>query len=133
MIAIDKHYWLGHWPMTDFGKSLAKLRKARKLTQLELANLLEIQPRMVGRWEQGVAKPQFDYIIRLAEVLEVSIDLLIKGDTPPKEDTFDIKNKKLKELCMQADQLRQEDQEMICHFLNMAINQDKMKKIVSSL
>lgn len=132
MVAIDKHYWIGHWSMTEFGKNLAKLRKARKLTQLELANLLEIQPRMVGRWEQGVAKPQFDYIIQLAEVLEVSIDLLIRGNDTT-VGTFDIKNKKLKELCKQVDKLKQEDQEMICHFLNMAISQDKMKKIVTSL
>ncbi|MGU0171079.1 helix-turn-helix domain-containing protein [Escherichia coli] len=38
--------------MTDFGKRLASLRKARQLTQIELANLLDIQPRMVGRWER---------------------------------------------------------------------------------
>ncbi|MGU0171088.1 helix-turn-helix domain-containing protein [Escherichia coli] len=49
--------------MTDFGKRLASLRKARRLTQIELANLLDIQPRMVRRWEQGQVKPQFDYII----------------------------------------------------------------------
>ncbi|WP_407218550.1 helix-turn-helix domain-containing protein [Escherichia coli] len=60
--------------MTDFGKRLASLRKARQLTQIELANLLDIQPRMVGRWEQGQVKPQFDYIIKLAQLLEVSID-----------------------------------------------------------
>lgn len=132
MMTIDKYYWIENLPMIAFGKNLAKLRKARQLTQLELANLLEIQPRMIGRWEQEVAKPQFNYIIKLANVLEVSIDLLIKGDEIPEQGSFEIKNKKLKELCKQVDQLKHDDQEIICHFLNMAIRQDKMEKIVTN-
>jgi len=128
----DKYYWIENWPMTEFGKNLASTRKERQLTQLELANLLEVQPRMIGRWEQGTAKPQFDYLVKLANVLEVSIDLLINSDKKPKENTFDIKNKKLKELCKQVDKLQQDDQDLICHFLNMAIRQDKMKRIIAN-
>ena len=118
--------------MTDFGKNLASLRKLRQLTQLELANLMDIQPRMVGRWEQGIAKPQFDYIIGLSKILEVSIDQLLLGEGEPVRDTFEIKNKKLKELCKQVDQLSHDDQELICHFLNMAITQDQLKQLVGS-
>jgi len=51
--------------MIEFSKHLSKIRKSRQLTQLELADLLDAQPRMIGRWEQGVAKPQFDYIIKI--------------------------------------------------------------------
>jgi len=77
---VDKHIiWLT-LSMIDFGKNLTILRKNRQLTQLELADLLDVQPRMVGRWEQAVAKPQFDYIIKLAEVLEVSLDHLLLGE-----------------------------------------------------
>lgn len=116
--------------MVDFGKNLSKLRKLRQLTQLELANLLDVQPRMVGRWEQGQAKPQFDYIVRLSQILEVSIDHLLLGEEGQPDPIFDIKNKRLKELCKQADLLKQEDQEVICHFLAMAIKQDKLKQII---
>ena len=55
--------FMEQWSMTDFGKNLAELRKTRQLTQLDLANLLDIQPRLLGRWERGQGKPQFDYII----------------------------------------------------------------------
>ncbi|CFQ74237.1 XRE family transcriptional regulator [Yersinia similis] len=123
------------WPclfMTDFGKRLAALRKTRQLTQQELANLLDIQPRMVGRWEQEQVKPQFDYIIKLAQALEVSIDYLLLGEKGTHSPVFDIKNKRLKELCKQADGLKSEDQDMICHFLDMAITQEKVKQAIKT-
>lgn len=123
---------MGHWSMTDFGKNLAELRKARHLTQLELANLLDVQPRLLGRWERGQGKPQFDYIIKLADVLEVSLDRLIRGSDPTEQDSFDIKNKKLKELCRLVDQLKAEDQEVICHFLDMTVRQDKLKQVMGN-
>ncbi|MEQ1969171.1 helix-turn-helix transcriptional regulator [Xenorhabdus nematophila] len=128
---MNKHInWLCSF-MTDFGKRLATLRKARQLTQLELANLLDIQPRMVGRWEQGQVKPQFDYIIKLAQLLEVSIDHLLLGEEGTTAPVFDIKNKRLKELCKQVDELKAEDQDVICHFLDMAITQEKIKQVIN--
>jgi len=127
---VDKHIiWLT-LSMIDFGKNLTILRKNRQLTQLELADLLDVQPRMVGRWEQAVAKPQFDYIIKLAEVLEVSLDHLLLGEKGKINTELEIKNKRLKELCKQADKLKPDDQNIICHFLDMAIRQDKLKDII---
>jgi len=128
---MSKHIiWLS-LSMIDFGKNLTSIRKERQLTQLELANILDVQPRMVGRWEQGTAKPQFDYIIQLAQVLEVSLDYLLLGKEGQIRSEFEIKNKRLKELCKQADKLTLPDQEVVCHFLDMAIRQDKLKEIVS--
>ncbi|UWS28550.1 helix-turn-helix domain-containing protein [Erwinia pyrifoliae] len=116
--------------MTDFGKRLAALRKERQLTQIELADLLDIQPRMLGRWEQGQVKPQFDYIIKLAQFLEVSTDYMLLGEEDKAAPVFDIKNKRLKELCKQVDGLKTEDQDMICHFLDMAITQEKVRQAI---
>ncbi len=121
-----------NWNMSDFGKKLAELRKTRQLTQSELADLLNIQPRLIGRWEQGQGKPQFDYILKLADVLEVSLDQLLRGsDRAPQAAKFDIQNKKLKELCKQVDKLKPGDQDIICHFLDMAVRQDKLKAFVT--
>ena len=119
------------FPMTDFGKNLSATRRLRQLTQLELANLLDVQPRMVGRWEQGQARPQFEYVVKLAQVLEVSIDHLAFGEQGQEQPAFDIKNKRLKELCKQADSLGQEDQDVICRLMDMAIKQDRLKQIIS--
>ena len=118
--------------MNDFAKRLTQLRKKRKLTQIELANQLDIQPRLIGRWEQGGGKPQFDYIIKLAEVLEVSIDSLLIGHKQPHEThCFDITNKKLKDLCKKVDALSNENQEAICHIMDMAVRNEKIKEVIS--
>lgn len=125
-------HWIVPWCMIDFGKNLATLRKARRLTQQDLADLLDIQPRLLGRWEQGKGKPQFDYILKLADVLEVSLDHLLRGvqsTTPP---AFEIKNKRLQELCKQADQLNADDQDVLCHVLTMAIKHDQFKRIAAN-
>lgn len=128
---LHSNYSTGHWIMADFGKNLTELRKARGLTQQALADLLDVQPRLLGRWERGQGKPQFDYILKLADVLEVSLDQLLRGQTvqPPQ---FDIRNKMLKELCKRVDELRPEDQDVICHFLDMAVRQDKLRQIVGN-
>ena len=119
----------GPWIMTNFAKQLVALRKARGLTQQNLADLLDIQPRLVGRWEQGQGKPQFDYLLRLADVLEVSLDQLLRGEGVGLP-TPDIRNRKLKELCQRVDQLKSEDQAVICHFLDLAVRHDQLRQLV---
>lgn len=118
------------WPMADFGKNLTALRKQRQLTQTALAELLDVQPRLLGRWERGQGKPRFDYIVKLADVLEVSLDRLLRGQTRGETDAFDIRNRKLKELCQQVDQLQSDDQEIICRFLDMAVRHNRLKELV---
>jgi transcriptional regulator with XRE-family HTH domain len=116
--------------MADFGKNLAALRKERQLTQAALADLLGVQPRLLGRWEQSQGKPQFDYLLKLADVLEVSLDRLLRGASDDVPAGFDIRNRKLKELCKQVDQLKVDEQEVICRFLDMAVRHNKLREIV---
>lgn len=127
-----QHSFTQHWSMIDFGKNLATLRKQRQLTQQELADLLDIQPRLLGRWEQGKGKPQFDYIVKLADVLEVTLDRLLRGEDNRSPTSFEIRNKRLKELCKQADKLNADDQNLLCHLLNMAIKHDQFKRIATN-
>lgn len=50
---------------------LADLRKARGLTQLELAKVLGVEQPTVQRWEKGKREPSFEQLIELAGVLGV--------------------------------------------------------------
>ena len=118
--------------MTDFGKNLCKLRKARKLTQLQLGELIGVQPRLIGRWEQGQGKPHFDYLVKLADALEVSFDQLLRGSDDVAAPIFEVRNKTLQELCKRADKLKKEDQDLICQFLDMAIRSNQIKEIVAN-
>ena len=119
--------------MADFGKKLAELRKTRRLTQSQLADLLDIQPPVISRWENGVSKPQFDYLVKLAEVLEVSFDeLLGNGEASADVARFEIQNRRLKELCRMVDRLDPQEQEVVCHIMDSLIRKEQIKAIVAA-
>lgn len=116
--------------MVNFRQNLVDLRKERQLTQMQLAELLDVQPRIISRWETGDTKPQFDHIVRLAEVLEVTLDQLVHGSEPTDPNGFDIRNKRLKELCRRVDELGSEDQDVICHLMDSVIRKEQVKAII---
>lgn len=117
--------------MAEFRANLLRLRKARKLTQLELANLLDVQPRLVSRWETGETKPQFDHMVRLAEVLEVSLDQLVRGEETSTKLAFEIRNKRLQELARKVDSLGREDQDVVCHVMDSLIRKEHFKALAT--
>lgn len=57
----------------ELGKFLANLRNEKNLTQEELADKLYIDKRKVSRWECGTSIPEFDILIKLSEILDVSL------------------------------------------------------------
>ncbi len=62
--------------MSVFAERLRLLREARQITQTRLASLLEVDPRVYNRWERGTATPQFDTVVRIADILQISLDEL---------------------------------------------------------
>jgi transcriptional regulator with XRE-family HTH domain len=52
------------------------LLETRHITQTRLASLLEVNPRVYNRWERGIAPPQFDTVVRIADILQISLDEL---------------------------------------------------------
>ena len=77
------------------GQKIAELRKAKNMTQLELANQLNITDKAVSKWERDISCPDINTFPKLAEVLEVSVDELLqanslKDETNKKEDNVDL-------------------------------------------
>ena len=61
----------------SFGKTLAKLRKDRKLTQQELADLLNVTNKTISKWETNTTAPDIDTLKRISQVLKVPVDVLL--------------------------------------------------------
>ena len=57
----------------ELGKFIANLRNEKHITQEELAERLYIDKRKVSRWECGTSIPEFDMLIKLSEILDVSL------------------------------------------------------------
>ena len=62
------------------GKLIAECRKRKNLTQLQLADMLHITDRAVSKWETGRALPDSSIMIRLCEILEISVNDLLNGE-----------------------------------------------------
>ena len=56
-----------------FGNKVRKLRKQKKLTQVQLAERLGCSVEFVGLLERGVNGPSFDTLDKLSQVLEVEV------------------------------------------------------------
>lgn len=66
-----------------FPENLKAYRKAKGLTQEELAIRLHVVRQTVSKWEKGLSVPDADLLLRLAEVLEVSVSQLLGAEVPP--------------------------------------------------
>lgn len=66
-----------------FSENLKAYRKAKGLTQEELAVRLHVVRQTVSKWEKGLSVPDADLLVRLAEVLEVSVSQLLGAGVPP--------------------------------------------------
>ncbi len=61
----------------SFGKVLKELRKEANMTQDQLAQKLAISPQAVSRWETDFAMPDISLIVPIAEIFDVSTDVLL--------------------------------------------------------
>lgn len=62
------------------GQTIAQLRKDKKLSQDELADLLGVSRQSVSKWETDASVPELDKLIRLSDVFGVTLDALIRGE-----------------------------------------------------
>jgi len=60
-------------------KNLKKYRLTKSVTQQGLADKLGVSPQSVSKWECGQALPELDKLCTLAEILDVSIEMLLKA------------------------------------------------------
>ena len=58
-------------------ENLKNLRKAKGLSQEELAIKLNVVRQTVSKWEKGLSVPDSEMLIRLAEVLDTSVTVLL--------------------------------------------------------
>lgn len=58
-------------------KRIREIRLAKKLSQVELANLLGVTKQSVSNWENDNIQPSIDMLIKISKVFSVSTDYLL--------------------------------------------------------
>lgn len=71
--------------MSDIGKQIAKMRKNKGYTQEALAEILDISPQSISKWENGHSLPETALLPTLSRLFGCSIDDILmpqnKNDT----------------------------------------------------
>ena len=62
------------------GDKLLDLRKKKGLSQEEVANLLNVSRQTISKWETGESKPDFDKIVPICNLYEISTNYLLTDE-----------------------------------------------------
>lgn len=74
----------------EISQLIKKERLKREWTQEDLSKKLHISRQSISKWESGTALPTTEQIIKLSNIFDLSLDILIKGD-------YDMENKVIKD------------------------------------
>lgn len=73
--------------------NIINLRKSKKLTQLEFANILNYSDKAISKWERSESIPDIVVLKQISDVFGVSVDYLLNEHTQ-KEELVAVKEKK---------------------------------------
>lgn len=63
----------------NIGDKIKKLRRKKKVTQEQLAKYLNVTPQAVSKWEKGLAYPEINLLVPIADYFSVTVDYLLRN------------------------------------------------------
>lgn len=115
-----------------FGNRIRILRKKHNLTQLELAKKVEIPKSTLAGYENGLRRPKFETVEKLAEVLHTSSDYLIgiTNESQPFKPTKDLRKLlKADDYHIDGKKLSNDDLDFVIQFLEKLSKNDSNNDI----
>lgn len=116
--------------MAAVAERLKTLRESRKLTQTRLAELIGVNSRAYNRWERGNFVPQLDTLIKIADILNVTLDELTGRTTAVQEPA--VHNQKLYALLQEVDTLPDADQQALIILMDSLVKRAKMDRVLAA-
>lgn len=65
---------------TKIGKFIAECRKRKSLTQMQLAERLNITDKAISKWERGLSLPDSSIMLELCDILGITVNDLLSGE-----------------------------------------------------
>ena len=75
----------------NIGQRLFELRKKKNLSQEEVADILGVSRQTISKWETDASTPDFDKIIPICNLYEITSDELLSGIKNEKDEVLDNK------------------------------------------
>lgn len=66
----------------SLGTNLSRLRAEKRLSQGDLADILNVSRQSVSKWETDASIPDLDKLVKLSRVFDVTLDELVTGEEP---------------------------------------------------
>ncbi|MFR2750707.1 MAG: helix-turn-helix domain-containing protein [Dysosmobacter welbionis] len=66
----------------SLGTNISRLRAEKRLSQGDLAEVLEVSRQSVSKWETDSSVPDLDKLIKLSQLFRVTLDELVTGAEP---------------------------------------------------
>lgn len=63
-----------------FGEKIKNIRKEKKMTQEQMANILNVSRQAISNWENNKNFPDLEMIIKISRFFSLTLDELILGD-----------------------------------------------------
>ena len=114
----------------SLGARIKLLRKARALTQKDLAQRMGITFGQLNKYESGLNSPSPDLLVAMADLLAVTLDHLLTGRIAGNQP---LNNTRLVDRVKIAEQFPVEDQETVIRLLDAMIVQHRAKGAVASV
>ncbi len=61
-----------------FGTNLKNIRLIKNITQLQLAQMLNVSYKTISHWEQGYSEPSLQMLCKIKQVLNISYEELLE-------------------------------------------------------
>lgn len=95
----------------NIGEKIFELRKSKNLSQEEVAEKLNVTRQTVSKWETNQSTPDFDKIVPLCELFEISTDELLKGEK--KQEANEINENNTQEKIPSKEEVKRKRAEVI--------------------
>ena len=100
---------------STLGKRIAALRKQKDLRQDDIAQLLDVSPQAVSKWENDQTCPDIGLLPKLAQILGVTTDELLSG------------KQELQEVRLLPPEQRKDIKDMLLRIIVDSANGDKVR------
>ena len=68
------------------GRNIVEIRKKRGYTQKSFGEILDVNEKTISKWERGITAPDVTLLTSIADVLNVTVDELLRGEKLDNEE-----------------------------------------------
>lgn len=103
-------------------ESVKRLRKEKGLTMRQLGACVGVSDSAIAQYESGERKPPIDVCVKLANLFDVSLDVLVRGKEKDRPE-----GRSREEMLKMYDQMSEEELVLLQHLIGTALADKRLQ------